>query len=223
VSKKGNATHDREGRPELPITSWAVLGMLSFGQPLTGYDVKKWADSLISLFYWSPAVSQVYSELRRLEEYHLASSELVGENEIRPRRLYRITPRGEAALTEWIATAPVEPPVLKHTVALRIWLGHLADPARLQQILLEHEERSHQMALTASRSRRRAADDAAYIFPSVVAQWAEQYYLAEERHALELLGNIQRMQEPRSRHLPPKDLDPRPFDKHNQPSGPVKK
>ena len=51
----------------LPATAWAVLGLLSFGRDLTGYDLKKWADSSLRFFYWSPAISQIYGELRRLE------------------------------------------------------------------------------------------------------------------------------------------------------------
>jgi len=30
---------------ELPATAWAVLGLLSFGSDLSGYDIKKWADA----------------------------------------------------------------------------------------------------------------------------------------------------------------------------------
>jgi hypothetical protein len=36
------------------------------------------------------------------------------------------------------ATAPLHPPVLKHPLPLRIRLGHLAEPARQEQLLMEH-------------------------------------------------------------------------------------
>ena len=52
----------------LPATAWAVLGELSFGRELSGYDIKKWADASLRFFYWSPAISQIYRELRRLED-----------------------------------------------------------------------------------------------------------------------------------------------------------
>jgi len=51
----------------LPATGYAVLGLLSFGRELTGYELKQWADGSLRFFYWSPAVSQIYSELKRLE------------------------------------------------------------------------------------------------------------------------------------------------------------
>lgn len=38
-----------------------MLGLLSFDQELSGYDLKKWADGSLRFFYWSPAISQIYS------------------------------------------------------------------------------------------------------------------------------------------------------------------
>ncbi|MFI8792971.1 hypothetical protein [Streptomyces sp. NPDC055105] len=52
---------------DLPPTAWAVLGLLSFPGERTGYELKKWADASLRFFYWSPAISQIYAELRRLE------------------------------------------------------------------------------------------------------------------------------------------------------------
>ena len=54
--------------PSLRATSWAVLGLLSFGEELSGYDLKKWADWSLRFFYWAPSYSQIYGELRKLEE-----------------------------------------------------------------------------------------------------------------------------------------------------------
>lgn len=167
----------------LPITSWAVLGLLSFGRELSGYDLKKWADQSMGFFYWSPSYSQIYSELRRLESVGYAASEEV-PGDIRAKRLYRITPAGEDALREWAGTAPVEPAVLKHGPMLRLWLGHLQDPARLRETL--HAQRD-----LAERRRAQAAADVVaaevnpeWIFPVMTLRWAEQYY-ADERDRMD--------------------------------------
>jgi DNA-binding PadR family transcriptional regulator len=125
---------------ELPATSWAVLGLLSFGRELTGYDVKKWADASLRFFYWSPAISQVYAELRRLERVGYAAGRAVAQDQFRSKRVYTITPAGRDALARWVERSPVETPVLKHGVALRIWLGHVADPERLRDIVTHHRE-----------------------------------------------------------------------------------
>lgn len=42
--------------------------MLTFEEELTGNDLKKWADWSVGFFYWSPSISQVYAELKKLEE-----------------------------------------------------------------------------------------------------------------------------------------------------------
>lgn len=98
---------DQEAVPELPATSWAVLGLLSHGRELSGYDVKKWSDRSLGLFYWSPSFSQIYSELKRLENRGYATSRLVApETGTRDKRVYRITDEGLAAVRTWARTAP---------------------------------------------------------------------------------------------------------------------
>ena len=47
----------------LPTTSYALLGLLSFGDELTGYELKQRADSTLRFYWVSPAMSQVYTEL----------------------------------------------------------------------------------------------------------------------------------------------------------------
>ena len=57
---------------DLPITSYALLGLLTFGDDpdagLTGYELKQRADFTLRFYWVSPAMSQVYSELRRLTD-----------------------------------------------------------------------------------------------------------------------------------------------------------
>jgi len=70
-------TANPAGYPALRATSWAVLGILSFGEELSGYDMKKWADWSLSFFYWAPSYSQIYGELHKLEELGLVTSRIV--------------------------------------------------------------------------------------------------------------------------------------------------
>lgn len=117
----------------LPATSWAVLGMLTFGEELTGNDLKKWADWSVGFFYWSPSISQVYAELKKLESIGFVESRVVSEPGVRGKRLYSITQSGTDAVRTWSREAPVEVPVLKHGVMLRLWMGHLNEPERLKR------------------------------------------------------------------------------------------
>lgn len=118
----------------LPASGYAVLGLLSFGESLSGYDLKRWADHSLRYFFWSPAQSAVYAELRRLES--LGYVRAVGPVEgPRGRRRYAITPAGRRALEEWVASSDVPPPVVKDHALLRLWLGHVADAPKLRELV----------------------------------------------------------------------------------------
>jgi DNA-binding PadR family transcriptional regulator len=173
----------------LPATAWAVLGLLSFGEELSGYDLKQWADHSLRLFYWAPANSQIYSELRRLEASGFVTSRVVNTAETRARRLYRITDDGAEALRAWAATQP-GPPVLKHPVMLRVWLGHLAEPAALRSIVEEHRASTLAMAADAATSEARSSTVEGWQYAAVVTAWAERYYRMQAELLDQLIGDL---------------------------------
>jgi len=192
---------------DLPTTSWAVLGMLSHADELSGYDLKKWADWSLQFFYWSPSFSQIYAELKRLEKHgYVTSRTVTSEDGVRGKRMYAITTSGRDAVAHWVNHSPVEAPVLKHSVLLRAWLGHLAEPERLREILTAHIDYAEKM-------RRRAAADAEgsdanpdWAFPSAVLRWCIRHYEAERRLAEDLLDDLEALNKrgrlPRNREAP---------------------
>ncbi|KJY27843.1 PadR family transcriptional regulator [Streptomyces katrae] len=182
-------------KQDLPPTAWAVLGLLSFPGERTGYELKKWADSSLRFFYWSPAISQIYAELRRLEELGYASSARSGPEELRTKRRYAITAAGREALAAWAAdTAEAGPPVLKHGLLLRIWLGHLSEPERLRTLVVEHLEhtRGHTRGELAAvrEAMAHAAGVPEWAFPALALRWAERRHLAELELAEALLEDL---------------------------------
>ncbi|WP_328945179.1 PadR family transcriptional regulator [Streptomyces sp. NBC_00250] len=188
---------DEETVPALPATSWAVLGLLSFGRELSGYDLKKWSDRSLGLFYWSPSFSQIYSELKRLEKAGYADSRLVApEAGSRDKRVYRITDEGLAAVRVWAGAAPVDPPVLKHGPMLRLWLGHLLEPERTREVLAEHRAYAEGMRLRAEADAADASADEAWAYPRLTLRWAERYYAAERDLADAMLADIERLEPP---------------------------
>src|SRR5690625_1081633 len=102
---------------ELPATGYALLVLLSFGPELSGYELKQRADSTLRFFWFSPAMSQVYAELDRLERKGLVSSRKVAGPGRRRTRRFTLTEAGEEELRRWLAESEVEFPVLKHSVA----------------------------------------------------------------------------------------------------------
>jgi DNA-binding PadR family transcriptional regulator len=171
------------GRPEgLPNTAYAVLGLLSLGRELSGYDLWQWAQNL-RFFYWSPAHSQIYAELRRLEERGLVTSRKVVQEHRPDKRLYRITEAGLAEARRWFDQVPLEPTVLKHSVALRLFFGHLGRPERLQEILSEYAQALEKTLTELRAIREELGDDPQFRFPALVAEWGLAYYRAEVDHA----------------------------------------
>ena len=176
--------------PRLPATSWAVLGMLSFEQELSGYDIKKWADWSLKLFYWSPSFSQIYGELKRLERHGYVTSRTVMQDEVRGKRVYAITDEGREAAARWAHDAPVEPPVLKHGVMLRVWLGHLTEPERLREIVAEHRDNSERRRQEAERDALAAHEQSDWAYPEITLRWAERYHEAERDLAEKMLSDL---------------------------------
>lgn len=82
---------EKSAKPALASTSWALLGMLSYEEEVSGYDLKKWIDWSVDLYYWSPSYSQIYTELKKLESLGLVTSRVERDEGTRSRRLYKIT------------------------------------------------------------------------------------------------------------------------------------
>jgi DNA-binding PadR family transcriptional regulator len=175
---------------KLSGTANAVLGLLSFGTELSGYDLKKWADHSLSLFFWSPASSQIYAELQRLEEPGYVTSREVPQDELRNKRVYRITDAGREQLTTWLETEEIGSPVLKHPVLMRVWLGHLIGSERLREVIEEHRDRTAARLEDLHRDLDIVSARENWAYPELIIRWAERYYQAERDNAEELLHEL---------------------------------
>ncbi|MGW8887421.1 PadR family transcriptional regulator [Streptomyces sp. NPDC055749] len=196
---QGEGAGDGE-RVALPATSWAVLGLLSFGEELSGYDLKKWSDWSLRFFYWSPSFSQIYGELKRLEKAGYATSRMVAqETGNRDKRVYTITDAGMDAVRTWAREAPVDPPVLKHGAMLRIWLGHLLEPEQLREVLAQQREYAEKMRLRALADVEGARAEAAWAYPALTLKWAERYYASERDLADAMLADIEELEKGETR------------------------
>ena len=122
---------------DLPVTSYAILGLLTFGDELTGYEIKQRAEFTLRFYWVAPAMSQIYSELRRLTERELvrASSRPDAGRDV---TTYAITDTGQETLGTWLEETPAGFPVLKHTVLLRMLMSNASDPAAVTRMLAEY-------------------------------------------------------------------------------------
>lgn len=125
-----------------PIT-YGVLGLLAFWGPLSGYDLKRLFDHTLAPM-WGAAHSQIYKELRRMQEFGWVEMERE-EQESRPdRKVYQMTAAGREALTTWQQQSP-EVFQIRDELLLKITFGSFAPPEALAKNLREgiafHEQR----------------------------------------------------------------------------------
>ena len=135
----------------------ALLALLDAG-PMTGYELAKEFD-VSAAYLWHAPHSQVYPELRRMEEAGLVTAESLPRGERGTKRAYSLTAAGAEELLRWVAELTVAPPV--------------RDPAYLKATYFEYgtydearrhfgEHRDHHRRLVAhwqehvSRLQRRA-------------------------------------------------------------------
>lgn len=171
---------------DLPVTSYAILGLLTFGDELTGYEIKRRAEFTLRFYWVAPAMSQIYSELRRLTERELVVAESRPDDG-RDVTTYAITDKGQDTLRTWLEDTPAGFPVLKHTVLLRMLMSNASDPVAVTRMLADYvdELAVARAELTSVRERLRGIDGPgdAFRYPALVADWGLDYFAAETRHA----------------------------------------
>lgn len=178
---------------DLPVTAYAILGLLTFGDELTGYEIKQRADVTLRFYWVSPATSQIYTELRRLADHGLVSADARSDGG-REVTSYAITDAGQEALRAWMEETPAGFPVLKHPVLLRLLVGHASAPERTRQMLHDYlDELDAALAdLGEVREALRGSDRAGepFRFPALVADWGLDYFAAEAVHTQRALASL---------------------------------
>ena len=180
--------------PGLPPNAFALLGLLVFDSTspdsdgMTGYELKQRADFTLRYYWVSPAMSQIYSELRRLSDAGFVA-EVPGEGPTR----YRATAEGGAALQTWLFEGEVGFPVLKHPVALRLLMGRLSTPDRLQAMLTQHLDDLADRRADLQGVRDMLGDDHTRRYAALVADWGLAYYDSESAIVTNLRARLDTM------------------------------
>jgi DNA-binding PadR family transcriptional regulator len=168
----------------LAAGSYAVLGLLSFGRELSGYDLKRWADHSLHYFFGSPAQSAIYTELRRLEDLGYVSPKGSTEGP-RGRQRYAITPAGRRALATWVGDSPTPAATVKDHALLKVWLGHVIDLDTLRGVV-QAECAVADAQLAAVRFSAERAQDLDLGYAALVERYCERVAAARAEALAEL-------------------------------------
>jgi DNA-binding PadR family transcriptional regulator len=164
-------------------TGHALLGLLSFAR-MSGYDLARVAAQGLG-HVWPISKTQVYAELRRLEELGLVSGRVAGRSGGPEKTLFELTRAGETALDAWAAEDVPETLRLRMPALLKVLVGHRLPPRATRRTLTGVRD---VMVARAERLRGLAAvlegnPDAVYPWATVlfgvrlceaVAAWAEE-------------------------------------------------
>ncbi len=165
----------------LPTSSYVILGLLSFGTRLTGYELRQWAEGSVRFFWASPSMSQIYRELEKLEAAGLVDAVDESGDAERARTTHGITVAGRDELRRWVEDAPYEPPMIRHPAAFRLFCAHGADPAKVRAMLEEHRDWAASLLADLAEVEADLLGDERFEAPARVATWGLRFFGAERR------------------------------------------
>ncbi|WP_114907248.1 PadR family transcriptional regulator [Ornithinimicrobium murale] len=114
---------------------YAILGLL-LDRPSSGYDLAGRFADVIGAYAWDAKHSQIYPELRRLDQEGLVE---VVDRGARRRTTYRCTGEGLTALRAWLMAAPTSTGGVKNEHALRLFLLGVLEPEEALEVLRQTE------------------------------------------------------------------------------------
>ncbi|MGH3168684.1 MAG: hypothetical protein ACRDN0_22735 [Trebonia sp.] len=116
---------DEASAPELSLTAYAVLGMLSMnGELLTAGEIKQRAAFALKFFWGAPAVSHIRRELHRMLQLELVEEREIPIGGERRAQAFQITGQGEQHLRAWVGAGGADEAVAtRNPMLLRVFLG----------------------------------------------------------------------------------------------------
>lgn len=157
---------------ELPASSYVILGLLATWGPCTPYVMKQIIDDSIG-FFWDFPRAQLYVDPERLVQLGLLAEER--ESAGRRRRVYSITPAGEAELRRWLGEAATPEVEMRDTGLLKLFFGSLLTADDV--VALAHRERElHERRLaTYEAIQGELACDAKQVFGAATLRMGMAY------------------------------------------------
>ena len=123
-------------KQRLPLTvEIGLLGFLCDG-PLHGYEVNRRLEDPVGLgSVWKLRQSHLYGLLARMEADGYLASTTMPQASHPPRRLYALTPAGQAAFCNWLRTPVAHPRDLRLEFLVKLYFAERAEPAVLADLI----------------------------------------------------------------------------------------
>ncbi len=121
---------------------YALLGVLE-ARPMTGYELAQFFDESTS-WVWSAPHSNIYPQLRKMEEEGLLSSRTEIRGERLERTVYSISKKGIEELRRWVTSDPGAVNQ-RDPLFLRAVFFDMTDPAEAEDMLEQFIERENDL------------------------------------------------------------------------------
>ncbi|GGJ23589.1 PadR family transcriptional regulator [Deinococcus roseus] len=123
----------------------AILGFLSL-EPMTGYDLKTQCFDRSVRYFWSADQAQIYRTLDKLQQEGHIQSELEIQEGKPNRKVYHLTPSGQAVLLAWLKE-PQDLPVFKEPFLMQLYFSSgLSNEEILKHI--QYQKQQHETRLS---------------------------------------------------------------------------
>jgi DNA-binding PadR family transcriptional regulator len=165
--------------PKNNTTRFIILGLLQH-EDLSGYDIKKKIDHMISSF-WEVGYGQIYPTLKQLVDDELACKRTGTDSKGPEKNIYSITEKGRETLKEWLAT-PEEKEYTKYEILLKLFFGSLASKGdninRIQTFRQRQEKKLELIQLFKSNLERVLGETDDHIYYYLTVLFGEKIYSA---------------------------------------------
>ncbi len=126
---------DTNGARARNTLRYIILGLLG-ARPMSGYDIKQAFDRALAS-YWNAGNSQIYTTLKSLSNEGLVEAEVIVQKSRPNRKVYCLTPAGQAELERWLQEEVPERFSKDDFLTKLFFCGETADEVALKH-LLEH-------------------------------------------------------------------------------------
>lgn len=164
-----------------------VLLVVLKKQNASGYGITKWFDGPLG-YFWDTSHQRVYRALATLYEDGWVDFEWVHQDDKPDKKVYRITPQGEQALQQWLAT-PLKPPVINDGFLVKLFAGQ-QDSVDGLILELQAQQQEHERLLQEYRQV-----EAQYFAPPVIDPEQRMMYLTLKRGLIYEQGALEWVQQ----------------------------
>lgn len=183
---------------KINTTAYIILGLLKH-EDLSGYDIKKRIDVMISHF-WEAGYGQIYPTLKTLEQDGWILRRSGGAGKGPERNIYSITEAGKAALQVWLEI-PEAKEYTRYEILLKLFFGSLVAPdeniRRIDLFKERHEQNLKIIQNFAHNLEQVLQEDEDHLYYYLTVLFGEQVYKAYlhwAEQATELLSKREGMQ-----------------------------